>query len=116
MRGPATIAIVFAAVLAAGCGDQLGSAAGPNVVSGGVHYSGGPAPGVDLGENQPGTVRPLRDGERVAEQSVDEGEEFAFSVQRGTYTLSVNLGDFDCEQEVRVDRPQVDAEILCPIK
>ncbi len=116
MRGPATIAIVLAAVLAAGCGDQLGSAAGPNVLRGGVHYAGGPAPGVDAEVNQPGTVRLLRDGERVAEQKVDQGQEFSFSVQRGTYTLSVNLGDFDCTREVPVDRPEVDADILCQIK
>ena len=61
-------------------------------------------------------MRLLRNGERVAEQSADTGEEFAFSVQRGIYTLSVNLGDFDCQQEVRVDRPKVAADLDCPIK
>jgi hypothetical protein len=102
--------------LFAGCGDQLGSAAGTNVLRGGIHYNGGPAPGVDSETNRPGTVRLSRDGHKVAEMTVKEGQPFSFSVQRGTYVLSTNLGDFDCTRDVRVDQPQVRADLECQIK
>lgn len=99
-----------------GCGDQSGSAAGPNVLHGGVHYVGGPAPGVDPAKNQPGSVRLDRDGHKVAEQRVGEGQEFEFSVERGSYSLAVDLGDFDCVREVRVDQSRVRADVTCSIK
>ena len=107
---------MLAAVLAAGCGDQLGSASGPNVLKGG--YVGEPeaAPGVNAEMNQPGTVRLLRDGERVAEQKVDQGQEFSFSVQRGL-RRSVRLVPVALDAGgARLDPPEVDADILCQIK
>jgi hypothetical protein len=104
------------AALAGGCGDRLGSAAGPNILHGGVRYAGGPAPGVDTALNQPGKVRLERDGHKVAEQSVGEGQEFEFSVARGTYVLAVDLGDLACGREIRVDRSRVRADVTCSIK
>jgi hypothetical protein len=109
-----TVFALGVATLVGGC-DHLGSAAGPNVLHGGVRYSGGPAPGVDP-TNHPGKVSLRRDGDKVAEQTVREGQEFTFSVERGTYSLAVDLGDYDCVDEVRVDRARVHADVTCAVK
>ena len=104
------------AVFASGCGERLGSAAGPNLLHGGLHYSGGPPGAVDPEANQPGTVRLYRDGQKVAEQALRDGQEFAFRIERGTYSLSVDLGDFDCTRTVPIQQPRVRADLLCQIK
>jgi hypothetical protein len=112
---PALLAAV-AATLLGGCGDQLGTAHGPDLLRGAVHYVGGPASVVDPGTNQPGVVHLIRDGDVVAQQALHRGEEFGFRVEPGAYTVSTNLGDFDCERDVRVDRAAVHADLVCQIK
>jgi hypothetical protein len=107
---------LVAAALAGGCGDRLGSAKGPNVLYGGVHYSGGPPGAVDPKDTQSGRVRLYLGGQKVDEQALHEGQEFAFKVKRGTYSLSTNLGDFDCVREVSVQQSRVRADLLCQIK
>lgn len=101
------------AAFAGGCGD---SATGPNVLRGGISYAGGPAGADNAQTRQPGTVRLYRGSDKVAEDKVASGEAFEFSVALGKYRLSVNLGSFDCEREVRVDAPLVEADLECPIK
>jgi hypothetical protein len=108
--------LFLVAALAAGCGDQLGAARGDHVLRGGIHYAGGPAGAVDPRVDRPGTVDLLRDGEKVDEATLDDGERFAFKVRAGTYRLATRLGDVDCTRDVPVEREIVDADLMCAVK
>jgi hypothetical protein len=108
--------LLGAAALVGGCGDRIGSAHG-DVLRGGIHYAGGPGPGV-LGQQayQPGTVNLLRDGSTVDVAKLEPGDRFAFSVRPGKYRLSTQLGDLACERDVEVRQAVVVADLVCPVK
>jgi hypothetical protein len=108
--------VLAAAAFGGGCGDRLGSADGENVLRGGLYYVGGPSSAHDSDHPESGVVRLLRDGHTVAVQTLASGQNYDFHVQRGRYTLSIDLGDFDCTRDVAVDRAVVRTDLVCQIK
>jgi hypothetical protein len=97
--------VLIAAVLLAGCSSA--SAAGSDVLTGFLRYSGGPS------NSGPVKVAVYRNGHRVALQTASDAGQFRFKLSPGTYDLRANAGEAKCKLRVSVHAAAVHANLPC---